>query len=155
MQLGTGQPSEVSSHKTRLRADTPWGRGVLLWSCCWFCCLHEPCLPLPTDCGQCCQRHITGWHRSAGVLPVRTLTAALIPLPAARRPAGYLDMEQYEAFVKYSEERLGAAVHAKLQGVYDSARTSASARPVPGVDMESFIDIVREQVRGGQKGKMP
>jgi hypothetical protein len=59
---------------------------------------------------------------------------------------GHLTPVQLEAYIAYSGERFGTAAQAQMAPAYERARaaaTSAGGR----LDMETFIDLVRDQVR--------
>ncbi|GLC52776.1 hypothetical protein PLESTB_000667000 [Pleodorina starrii] len=59
---------------------------------------------------------------------------------------GRLTPEQIDQYAAYCAERFGPAA-AQFAPLYDNVRAAAAAAPAGGLDMEAFIDLIREQVK--------
>ncbi|GFR41733.1 hypothetical protein Agub_g2485 [Astrephomene gubernaculifera] len=60
---------------------------------------------------------------------------------------GKLTLQQLEQYGSYSAERLGPAAAAQLQPLLEAARSQVAASPDGLMDMEAFIELVREQIK--------
>ncbi|KAG2425101.1 hypothetical protein HXX76_014010 [Chlamydomonas incerta] len=60
---------------------------------------------------------------------------------------GRLSPEQLTTYEAYSAERFGAAAAEAMKPAFERARAAAAAVPGGSLDMEAFIDLVRDQVK--------
>ncbi|PNW84211.1 hypothetical protein CHLRE_04g225400v5 [Chlamydomonas reinhardtii] len=60
---------------------------------------------------------------------------------------GRLAPEQLTAYEAYSAERFGTAAAEAMKPAFERARAAAAAVPGGSLDMEAFIDLVRDQVK--------
>ncbi|KAG2452172.1 hypothetical protein HYH02_003204 [Chlamydomonas schloesseri] len=60
---------------------------------------------------------------------------------------GRLSPEQLTTYEAYSAERFGAAASEAMKPAFAAARAAAAAVPGGSLDMEAFIDLIRDQVK--------
>jgi hypothetical protein len=70
--------------------------------------------------------------------------------PACARATGKLDLSELQAYIDYSETRLGS--QSPLSELYTSLTASVSARGVGSqlASFEEFVDLVRAQVAASE-----